>query len=323
MAENNIKVYNKINGDVSSINEKNAQAKSEVDQMLGEKYQRLLYLKSNPFFYNHDLDKDIVKSLEEYLVVYKKRENSFGDFIHSSEYTKKEKIRIIKRSFRFWNKDYSKQRKENVKKSSNALKAVEVPKIKYFRLLQRILLLLGLLFLFIIINHESKLWSSFRNTNVGLYLHDIIEKLFNTSWISLIGVISIYLFVITFLYFTIHNEVIKSYKKHYKESIKMVNKTKASLKKDQKKKSRNTYKYYLKNVKNGKLIFPGVRITDAAPGVLNLDFFNQVSNEIVQRTGKMKKNKWVFVTSKYLLLALCMLSFTFILGAIVFQMING
>lgn len=323
MSDKKIKVYNDINGRLVSIDEKDAQAKNEVDKLLGEKYQRLLFLKSNPFFYNHDLDKDKVKLLEEYIVIFKRRENSFGDFIHSKDYSKSEKIKIIKKSFKFWDKDYNKQRKDNVNKGSNALKAVEVAKIKNFRFLQQILLFVGFLVLFMIVNNGSNIWDYFRNTNFGFYLFNIISKLFNTSWVLYVGIIGIYLFVFTFLYLATYNEVIKSYKNHYKESIKMVKKTKVNLKREQKKNSKRSCKYYLKNVKNGKLVFPGVRIIDAAPGVLNLDFYNQVSNEIVQRTGKMKKNKWLFVTSRYLLLVLCLLSFVFIMGAIVFQMIIG
>ncbi|HHX78432.1 MAG TPA: hypothetical protein GX695_01605 [Acholeplasmataceae bacterium] len=323
MAERKIKVYNEINGSVTTIEENNAQTKTEVDKILGDKYQRLLFLKSNPFLYNHEMDKDKVKSIEEYIVIYKKRENSFGEFIHSTDFNKAEKIRIIKKSFKFWNKDYNKQRKENVNKNSNALKAVEVAKIRSFNLLKRILLFASFLVLLIIINYESRLWSSFKDTNFGFYLNDKIGKIFNTSWVFYIGLIGVYLFVITFFYLATYNEIIKSYKNHYKESLKMVKKTKASLKREQKKKSKTTYGYYLKNIKNGRLIFPGVKITEAAPGVLNLDFYNQVSNEIVQRTGKMKKNKWFFVTCRYLLLALSLFSFAFVIGALIFQMIIG
>lgn len=323
MHNKKIKVYDEVNGNIISVDEKSAQTKSEVDQVLGDKYQTLLFLKSNPFFYNHDMDKDKVKSLEEYIVIYKKRENSFGEFIHSSDFSKKEKIKIIKKSFKFWNKDYNKQRKESVSKGSNALKAVEIADIKKFSFLQTFLLLLGFIILVITINIDSQLWVSFKNINLGFYLYEKITKLFNIAWIPIVGTISLYLFVITLLYLLFYNEIIKNYKSHYKENSKIINRTKSNLKKEQKKNSKKSYNYYMNNVKKGKLVFPGVKIKDVAPGVLNLDFYNQVSEEIVQKTGKIKKRKWFFVTSKYLFLALCLLSFVFMIGAIVFQIIIG
>lgn len=323
MKNKKIKIYSKANGNLTTVEEKNAQIKTEVDQIFGDKYERLVFLKSNPFFYNHELDKDKVKFLDEYLIVYKKRQNSFGEFIHSNDYTIKEKIRIIKKSFKFWNKDYNKERKENVSKSSNALKAVEVAKIKKFRFYQLILLVIGFVFLLFITNLDSRIWASFKNTDLGYYLYNIAFKLFNTTWVLSVGIIGIYIFFGTFIYLSFFNEIIKNYKYHYKESSKMVKKTKVNLKKDQKKNSKRAYKYYLKNIKSGKLIFHGVKISEAAPGVLNLDFHNQVSNEIVQRTGKMKKRQWIFATSKNLLLILSLLIFVFIVGAVLVQVIIG
>lgn len=280
------------------------------------------YLRSNPF--NFREDKTLVKiySIEDYLIKIDNVELSFGDVIRNPYYSRRKKKKVVRKSFKTWNKDYFRQKNEAFKESAKSIAVIDdlvYPKIK---LGITILILICLVFLFFM-TASSRFWDKFSLTPFGSYFKIIINGLYlDFPWLKLVVNISIYLVILLIFYSYFFSSYSSNFTKNYEMVESFLKDSKSVISKNYKKKYKKAYKYYKKAVSNPKEPhFAPLDIEEVQEGNVSVGVFKEASRSTVNRAYRFKKLKPILVFIKNILLILSFLGSLVVLGLLLYKMV--
>lgn len=282
------------------------------------------FLRGNPFFYNSLNASVKVHSVEDYLIKYKRREIAFGDVIHNEDVRFFMKKRIVKKHFKIWHKGFMKEQKVVTKKNMNIVEVIGGIEYLGIKWLYKLLMMFGFVLLLIIMNPKSQLMNLFASRKFGRTIQNsIINSFTSTSWIQIVGNISLYMLLVLILYSSIHNSILKDYTKSYGFAKNTLERSKNQIRKDHKKKYKSVRKYYIKNINKKKILFPPFKIEDIQQGKVNFEYFEDVTTKIVDRANKLKKTRWIYISTKTLLTVLSLAGGTTVLVFILYKTVSG
>lgn len=287
-------------------------------------YQEALdyYLKGNPFL--HSLDSNFeIKTIEEYYCFYKNEYILMGDLIRSGQYSRFRQRRILKNNFKLWKKDYSQDKHETIKIVESTFTMIGEVDFYIFGYFKRFLLILSFILMVSLIYNQNNLFIRLFGLNRGLVLFDNFNGLLdNHIWLRKLLNISMYAIVGSFLYFKFVDTVFKDYLKNYDNSQKILANSKSILNREFKRKTRRVQRYYLNKVIKKPEKYLPLKIEQVCQTKVNLKDFQNISNTIVVKGAKIKKNNWIYNSIRYFFVGLSSIGMLSLLVLIIFIFIK-
>lgn len=268
----------------------------EVDDLV-----KKVFLKGNPFLYNLNNSNMGIVSIEEYQVLFKGEEKTFGEVVHNRDYSKFKRKRFVKKTLKKWKKDYLKTRDKTIEENLGAVELInEINTLKFNKVLK--LSLIFILILIILISVISSYKYDFFVKNEFMYnINEIISDCFmKNEFIRIINNISIYLLTTTLIYSAFYNVCSKDFRNFYKTSKKVLTNAHYHLARDYKKKYINVKKYYLNGI-NKNIICTPYDIRLVGEGKINLKMFEDISSATVIRARSFKNKKIFYIIVKHIL----------------------
>lgn len=285
---------------------------------------RKVFLRGNPFLYNKKHVDMKVDSVDDYYVEYRGMEKTFGEVVHSFDYSNFRKKRFVKKTLKKWKKDYITERNRVVEENLGAVELLGEIKFLRFRTWIKICLILILF---------SVLFISVLST--GRYIElDRSEFIYDLSLIITNGFerfpilksinnVSIYLLLITIIYSYLYSTISNDFKKMYNLSKSILKKAYEHVTKDYKRKYKKVRKYYLNKIKENRVVFPGYDINLVGEGKENLEVYEEVSKETVEKARTFKNTKLIYIITKYILVILSMISSLLVIIYIIYETIKN
>lgn len=269
----------------------------EVDDLV-----KKVFLRGNPFLYNLNNSNMGIVSIEEYQVLFKGEEKTFGEIIHNRDYSRFKRKRFVKKTLKNWKKDYLKIRDKTIEENLGAVELIsEINTLKFNKVLKLLLLIILVMITGISIIGSGKY--IFANEILYNISGVIINCLLKNKMIRIINNISIYLLIITLIYSVFYNVCSKDFNHFYKTSKKVLSNAHYHLARDYKKKYANVRKYYLNGIKKNLIITPyDIRLV--GEGKTNLKMFEDISSATVVRARRFKNKKIFYIIIKHILVIL-------------------
>ncbi len=261
------------------------------------------YLHGNPFLYNPETAEVEVSSLEDFIIYVKGEPYAFGDTIRNPKFTKRQRKKLIKKSFSDWKKEYT--TKKNVVFKENDKVIEVIGDISYIEYTWKSKILIGTIFillLFLVITN-SFVWDVFKKTSLGYYMHSGLVSMYqDMNWLVLVGNIGIYVSLSLIFFSIIYSYIIKDFRKNYALAQSFLTNSETTISKDFKKKYRKARRYYLKRLNTEKhRFYPPIYIEDVQEGKMNITIFDEICKATVDRAYVVKKSKPYITTLKLLL----------------------
>lgn len=225
---------------------------------------------TNPFLYNFKDNKNIIYSIEEFGLLYKKRKIYVGSVVRNEELSKFRKRKILKKYFNDCKKEFIlkyRQTKKQVLKSNSKEVKNEIS------LINRILLYILLIINCTIIG----LMSGKVNDALGIeYSNEFLTNLkviiSNDVLVTIIN-ISLYLLVFTILYIKLYFKIINNYNFDYKVYLTYSIKTLDDILELFKKEYEKAKKHYVRKINSSIIYCPTISLD----GLWNLEIsFNDI-----------------------------------------------
>lgn len=243
--------------------------------------------KTNPFLYNYDLKNDIsLHSIEEFVILKGKKEIQVSKLVRTNIYRRNKRRRILKKSFKEWNKDVTKKLSDlknygSVQYANN--KGIVLPKIG---IASFIFIIIGFLFSICLINNIFEIIGPVEGVFRDILYYALLVIIFTLFASVLVNKI-----------IRTSNLLLKSNRKHYEREF-------SQLELDFKKKYKYTYKYYLKNMPRNPDHFKKTQVVIDHTSI-RLDKIKSVeeiiadgSMQVITRdkySGSVKFFKWIII----------------------------
>lgn len=275
---------------------------------------------TNPFLYNFKEYKNIVYSIEEFGLVYKKRNIFIGSIVRNEDLSKNTKKRVLRKHFK-------KCKKEFVSKYKITKKQVIKTNSKEIKNDVNILIKLIIFIVLIVNSFIIGLMNGKINDLIGVeYSMEFInnlESIVSNSTISIVVNFSLYILIFTLLYMNFYSKIINNYNHEYKDNLNNSIKTVDDILSIFKKEYSKTKKYYLTNMDSNIIYCPTIYLD----GLWNLDItFNDIlfskfiiedKNINVVRLSKFNK---IILKCMYILI---ILSNAFTVGLFIFVLLKS
>lgn len=286
---------------------------------LEEAALRKAFLKGNPFFYHPETAYFKVHSIEDYIVNYKKKEVTFGDVIHHLQYPLKKKRKFVKKTFRFWNREFIKKKKEVIQTNTSMVNVIGEIEYLGINLISKIMMYLGFILLLLFVNTNTPIWKIISKTGFGLKMLGFLQSAYQSAnWVNIIGLSGLYVLFLLIVYTTIHNVILSDYRKSYSYVKTTLERSKKKINKEYKKKYMKIRNYYLKQVSKKKQFFESILMEQVSLSKVNLDYFSELTQKIVGKANKLKNTKFIYVLTKATLMFLCIASGALVIGYLLY-----
>lgn len=324
MAKSKIKFFELSNGKKNDIDEESVklskfgsyqsqkdenidvdEANSQIDK------HRFAYLQTNPFKYDEKQTEYINLTIDDYIIKYKHKDVSFGEVISSPKISLSRKRKIVKKTFKNWNNDFLKQKKEsivNLDTSIELSKNLNYPKISFGKV---ILSLIFIAIISLLIFLPPFIFTPLI-AKVG-FVEGIIQEISNLYqtkvMVYYLGIASIVMCFITFICDLVYNSSCDSCSSNYKKYERKIKKSDQEVEKNFKKKCKQALNYYLKHINRKNKPFSPIKVSSIQlkTNIQNLDEINKKilleTANIKKRTQKIKKWDVFFRILSYILLA--------------------
>jgi len=271
-------------------------------------------LRGNPFLYKDNRNSEIY-SIEDFLVVYKRKEILLGEVIRNNNYPLKTRKRIFKKAFKLWYKDYTKKKNQTFRENFRTIEVIKgIGNVKFPVLMELAIWIMFIAMIFII-GIDSQLWNNISSGNFGLFLQTALNSMYNSSpWLKTIGYATVYILMVLIVYSLFFHTVIKDYKRYYQKSRCYLDDSENQINRDFKKKRKKVYKYYKRNLKKNNPYFPPLSIKEVQEGEVNIATFNTISKATVNKSYRLMKFEPILKYIKKILLFLCIGGFLFVYG---------
>ena len=104
-----------------------------TDEKTFDNSLKKVFLRGNPFLYNKKHSDMKVDSVDDYYVEYRGTERTFGEVVHSFDYSNFKKKRFVKKTLKRWKKDYITERNRVVEENLGAVELLGEIKFLKFR----------------------------------------------------------------------------------------------------------------------------------------------------------------------------------------------
>ncbi|MCK9536466.1 MAG: hypothetical protein M0R05_02560 [Bacilli bacterium] len=278
--------------------------------------ERAFILRGNPFLYNPENSGVEVYSIEDFLIMYKKKEVILGEIIRNPDYSLKSRKNILKKAFRNWHKAYTKKKKQVFRDNFRTIEVVKgIGNVK-FPLYIELIIWLMLTAMIFILGTNSPLWNKIVQGKFGLFLQTTLNTMYGSSpWLKSIGHITIYLLFVLVFYSLFFRVIVHDYKLYYRKTQNYLENSESQINREYKKKRKNAYKYYLRHLrKKSNPYYPPLDIKEVQEGKVNITIFNIVSKATVNKSYYLMKIEPFLKTIKVILLFLSIAGLILVYG---------
>ncbi len=242
---------------------------------------------TNPFLYNIKDGEDTDLNIEEFAVKYKKSNVYLGSIVHNDKIEKKERIKLVKKSFKTWKNGYQKRCRDVAGITNELVDKVESTPMK-------ITGGIFVLFLIIFLILEVAFALVFLNVLPVEFLNEMSLKLqdgFNNDILYKVGIIlPIASFALMIIARIVYSFMVRRFKKLKKKTIKSSKKISKGSKKEFKKNYKKAYKYYISNMnKEDDEMFAPMRVNEISCNHCDLTNIEKLIEKYV--TKKRRKDE--------------------------------
>ena len=271
-------------------------------------------LKGNPFLYNPLTSPYIINSIEDYRIKYKKDFQSFGSLVRNATFSRRKRRKIAKKAFIAWDKDVKKAQETRVVESMSVVETSSDIGIKKFSGKMIAFLIFSLLLMVFIICISNGFFTYTFGGEFFQRMRVIIVSGFeNYSWIKIVMDSSIYVIIITLIYSSFYNMVLKDFQKSNSYAQELLEKSTRILDKEYEKKIKKAEKYYLSSVMKKNYTFAPYSMTQVCECKVNKQSIEKISQTVIDKSKKFKSNKFIYVMTKNILI---IVSFIIIFGIV-------
>lgn len=323
---NNKKKYRVINKDHPLLDEIGVSENMFPGNDNGSQTVLNSYLGTNPFLYNSKTANVAVNSIEDFYIQDKSEKIALGDVIRNQRYSPRKRVKLIKKAFSNWKKDYISKKNQTFKENDKVVEVIgDISYLEYTWKAKLLLFIIFILLLFLVVT-ESIIWNGIKQGPIGYFFYRSIVGMYEKmGWLKIIGNIGIYLSLILIFYSSLYSYIIKDFRKNYKLAQSFLNNSESSISRQFNKKYNRAKRYYLKRINNKKYpFFPPLNIEEVEEGTMNITIFNDICRATIDRAYIVKKTKPLIQTIntilKFLGLACVIVIVGMSLYSIVFNM---
>ena len=311
MKESNVKIFSPF-------------VEEKVDDNAMLDTSKIEYLKGNPFLYNSLTSPYIIDSIEEYKVKYKKEFVSFGSMIRNATYSKNKRRRITKKVFKELEKDAGKFQEKKTNESLSIVENSSNISYKRFSKLMIFILIMSLILLMTITSFINGFILTIFDSVILERISAILSICFETQkWMFIVMNITLYTIIVTLIYSRFYGIVSKDFIRNTMYAQGYLERNTKNLDREYSRKISKAKKYYLNNIKTKNYVFAPYPMNLVGEGKLSSKNIESISNAILEKTTKFKKNKLLFTISKYVLIIISISGSLMVISFSIYEVIKN